>query len=82
MFDDEFLDDQDLMNEMLLSEDDAWKLYNRGEITREQLFRYLEKRKNNENIEQKPGTLIKIVFLVIVLGVTCMFISLLMGSCY
>jgi hypothetical protein len=24
MFDDEFLDDQDLMNEMLLTEDDAW----------------------------------------------------------
>lgn len=82
MFDDEFLDDLDLLNEMLLSEEDAWKLYSRGEITREQLFGYLEKLKNVENTKQKPGTLIKIVFIVIVIGMTCMFISLSMGSCY
>ncbi|MBW6475100.1 MAG: hypothetical protein K0B14_18380 [Anaerolineaceae bacterium] len=43
MFEDEFLDDQDLFYEMLLSKEDAWKLYHRGEITREQLNRYLDK---------------------------------------
>jgi hypothetical protein len=80
MFDDEFLDDQDLLNEMLLSEDDAWKLYNRGEITREQLFRYLEKRKNVEKNQQKPNASIKIVLLVIVVVMTCIFISLLLRS--
>jgi hypothetical protein len=77
MFDDEFLDDQDLMNEMLLTEDDAWKLYNRGEITREQLSCYLEKRKNVEKNKQKPNTSIAIVFIVIVVVMTCIFISLL-----
>jgi hypothetical protein len=78
MYDDEFLDDQDLMNEMLLTEDDAWRLYRRGEITREQLFRYLEKRKNIEKNKQKPNTSIAIVFIVIVVVMTCIFLSLLL----
>jgi hypothetical protein len=80
MFDDEFLDDQDLLNEMLLSEDDAWKLNNRGEITREQLFQYLEKRRKVEKNIQKPNTSIAIVFIVIVVVMTCIFISLLLRS--
>ena len=80
MFDDEFLDDQDLMNEVLLTEDDARRLYSRGEITREQLFQYLEKRKNVEKNKQKPNTSIAIVFIVIVVVMTCIFISLLLRS--
>jgi hypothetical protein len=80
MFDDEFLDDQDLMNEMLLTEDDAWRLYRRDEITREQLFHYLEKRKEVEKNKQKPNTSIAIVFIVIVAAMTCIFISLLLRS--
>jgi hypothetical protein len=80
MFDDEFLDDQDLMNEMLLTEDDARRLYSRGEITREQLFHYLEKRKKVEKNKQKPNTSIAIVFIVIVVVMTCIFISLLLRS--
>ena len=82
MFDDDFLDDLDLLNEMLLTEDDAWRLYNRGEIKREQLNRYLEKHKNIDKNEQKPSSLIKIVILVIVLAMACIFISMLLGSCY
>lgn len=49
MFEDELLDDLGLLNEMLLSEDDAWRLYSRGEITKEELFRHLDKRKNPKN---------------------------------
>lgn len=44
---DPFLDDLDLFYEGLLSEDDARLMYQRGEITHQQLMRYLEKKRSS-----------------------------------
>lgn len=50
---DPFLDDMDLFYEGLLSEEDARRLYHRGEITHEQLTSYLNRRQRTA--DQQTG---------------------------
>lgn len=82
MFEDEFLDDQDLFNEMLLSKEDACELYHRGEITREQLNWYLDKLGKSQQTKQEPDNWVKFALLIVLLGSACVFFTCIIAGGY
>jgi hypothetical protein len=74
-FDDEFLFDQDLMEEGLLSVEDAWQMYQRGEISYERYTQYLDlKRKQSEQEPDKWASLITLIVVLYIL-ISCLSIS-------
>jgi hypothetical protein len=73
--DDPFLDDYDLLAEGLLSEADARRMYERGEITQAQLADYLKAHREVQEQPQK-NNLPSWITVLIILGLlmTCLYV--------
>jgi len=78
-FDDPFLDDLDLFYEGLLSEEDARRMYRRGEITKAQLEAYLVHQQRRKGAATKPGSNMWVIALVIILLAAVCVCGLLSG---
>ena len=69
-FDDPFLDDLDLFYEGLLSEEDARRMYRRGEITKAQLDAYLGHRQQEQQPSAESFSKTWVIFIVIIILAT------------